>query len=115
MKKLLYSILAIGFCAAMNSCWQEDIPEAGAARHQVTELKGVPGDEEAQLTWTMPENWEPTDYIVSYTTTSEQSFRTGGKKEFLATELTNGSNYVFSVQAVYGKLISNAVTVSVKP
>ena len=60
MKKLLYSILAIGFCAAMNSCWQEDIPEAGAARHQVTELKGVPGDEEAQLTWTMPENWEPT-------------------------------------------------------
>ncbi len=115
MKKLLYSILAIGFCAAMNSCWQEDIPEAGAARHQVTELKGVPGDEEALLTWTMPENWEPTDYIITYTTSSEQSFRTGGKKEFTATELTNGSTYVFNVQAVYGKLISNAVSVSVKP
>ncbi len=115
MKKLLYSILAIGSCIAVSSCWQEDIPEAGAARHQVTELKGVAGDEEAQLTWTMPENWNPTDYIVTYTTDSEQTFTTGGKQEFTATGLTNGTNYVFKVQAKYGNLISNAVSVSVKP
>ena len=51
MKKLLFIILAAaGLSLSATSCWKENLPEAGAARHQVTDLKAVPGDEEAQLT-----------------------------------------------------------------
>ena len=66
MKKLLFSILAVaGLSLSVTSCWKENIPEAGAARHQVTELKAVPGDEEAQLSWTMPEGDGPCKYVTS--------------------------------------------------
>lgn len=115
MKKILYTILAAGLCLTVNSCFPENLPEAGEPRHQVTELKGVPGDEEASLTWSVPEGWNPTDYLVSYTTTSVQKVYTGGAKEFKATDLENGKSYVFSVQAIYGEIFANPVEVTVKP
>lgn len=77
MKKLLFSILAVaGISLSATSCWDENIPEAGAARHQVTDLKAVPGDEEAQLSWSMPEGWNPTEYLITYTDGDKISLRT---------------------------------------
>ena len=115
MKKLLFSILAVaGISLSATSCWDENIPEAGAARHQVTDLKAVPGDEEAQLSWSMPEGWNPTEYLITYTDGDKISLRTS-EKSYLITGLTNGETYTFEVQAVYGDLISGAVSAAAKP
>lgn len=115
MKKLLFIILtAAGLSLSVTSCWKENLPEAGAARHQVTDLKAVPGDEEAQLSWSMPEGWNPTEYLITYTDGDKISLKTS-EKSYLITGLTNGETYTFEVQAVYGDLISGAVSAAAKP
>ena len=115
MKQLLFSILAVaGLSLSVTSCWDENLPEAGAARHQVTDLKAVPGDEEALLSWSMPEGWNPTEYIIKYTEGDEITLRTS-EKSYTVSGLTNGETYTFNVQAVYGDLISGAVSAVVKP
>ena len=115
MKKLLFIILtAAGLSLSVTSCWKENLPEAGAARHQVTDLKAVPGDEEAQLSWSMPEGWNPTEYLITYTDGDKISLRTS-EKGYSVTGLTNGETYTFEVQAVYGDLISGAVSAAAKP
>lgn len=110
---LLISVLASGF----SSCWTEDIPEAGAARHQVTNLTATPGDEEVQLAWSLPEGWNPTDFIVYYTNTDSETvtLRTDGEMNCTIGGLVNGTQYTFYVQAVYGKLVSNYVAVVGRP
>ena len=115
MKKLLFIILtAAGLSLSVTSCWKENLPEAGAARHQVTDLKAVPGDEEAQISWSMPEGWNPTEYLITYTDGDKISLRTS-EKSYSVTGLTNGETYTFEVQAVYGDLISGAVSAAAKP
>lgn len=117
MKKLIHICILSGFAALSASCWTEDIPEAGAARHQVEALTATPGDEEVTLAWEIPDGWDPTDYIVFYTDEESQTvtLRTGGANRYVVDKLTNGISYNFNVQAVYGKLISNAVTVAGRP
>ncbi len=115
MKKLLFIILtAAGLSLSVTSCWKENLPEAGAARHQVTDLKAVPGDEEAQLSWSMLEGWNPTEYIITYTDGDKITLKTS-EKSYLVTGLTNDNTYKFEVQAVYGDLISGAVSAAAKP
>ena len=117
MKKLIHICILSGLAALAASCWTEDIPEAGAARHQVEALTATPGDEEVTLAWEIPDGWNPTDYIVFYTDEESQTvtLRTGGASRYVVDKLTNGISYNFNVQAVYGKLISNAVTVAGRP
>ena len=117
MKKLIQISILSGLAALAASCWTEDIPEAGAARHQVEALTATPGDEEVTLAWEIPDGWNPTDYIVFYTDEESQTvtLRTGGANRYVVDKLTNGISYNFNVQAVYGKLISNAVTVAGRP
>lgn len=117
MKKLIHICILSGLAALAASCWTEDIPEAGAARHQVEALTATPGDEEVTLAWEIPDGWNPTDYIVFYTDEESQTvtLRTGGANRYVVDKLTNGISYNFNVQAVYGKLISNAVTVASRP
>ena len=115
MKKLLFIILAAaGLSLSATSCWKANLPEAGAARHQVTDLKAVPGDEEAQLTWSMPEGWNPTEYIITYSDGDKITLKTS-EKSYLVTGLANDNTYKFEVQAVYGDLISGAVSAAAKP
>ncbi len=117
MKKLIHICILSGLAALAASCWTEDIPEAGAARHQVEALTATPGDEEVTLAWEIPDGWNPTDYIVFYTDEESQTvtLRPGGASRYVVDKLTNGISYNFNVQAVYGKLISNAVTVAGRP
>lgn len=117
MKKLIHICILSSLAALAASCWTEDIPEAGAARHQVEALTATPGDEEVTLAWEIPDGWNPTDYIVFYTDEESQTvtLRTGGASRYVVDKLTNGISYNFNVQAVYGKLISNAVTVAGRP
>ena len=117
MKKIINHLLLLLFVAGLTACWTEEIPEAGAARHQVTDLTATPGDEEAYLAWSMPEGWNPTDFIVYYTNADSETItlRTGGEQSYTVTGLSNDTQYTFYVQAVYGDLVSNYVTVVTKP
>lgn len=117
MKKIINLLLISFIAAGLTACWSEDIPEAGAARHQVTDLTATPGDEEVLLAWSLPEGWNPTDFIVYYTDTDSETvtLRTGGEMNYTVGGLVNGTQYTFYVQAVYGKLVSNYVTVLGKP
>ncbi len=115
MKRLIVNILALAsVLLGAASCATEDLPEAGAPRHQVTSLKAVPGDEEVQLSWDVPEGWNPTEYIVTYTESDKVTLRTA-EKQLLVDGLTNSRNYIFSVQAVYGDVISGAVSAQATP
>ena len=118
MKKIVIDLLLTSFIAAgLTACWSEDIPEAGAARRQVTDLTATPGDEEVQLAWSLPEGWNPTDFIVYYTDTDSETvtLRTDGEMNCTIDGLVNGTQYTFYVQAVYGKLVSNYVAVVGRP
>lgn len=117
MKKIINLLLALVLTANLAACWTEDIPEAGAARHQVTGLTATPGDEEVLLSWSMPKGWNPTDFIVYYTNTDSKTVtrRTGGLMNCTVTGLANGTQYTFYVQAVYGENISNYVGITGKP
>ncbi len=118
MKKIVINLLLTSFIAAgLTACWSEDIPEAGASRRQVTDLTATPGDEEVQLAWSLPEGWNPTDFIVYYTDTNSETvtLRTDGEMNCTVDGLVNGTQYTFYVQAVYGKLVSNYVTVLGRP
>ena len=81
MKKIINLLLISFIAAGLTACWSEDIPEAGAARHQVTDLTATPGDEEVLLSWSLPEGWNPTDFIVYYTDADSETvtLRTGGE------------------------------------
>lgn len=117
MKKIICLLLAAGFAASLCSCWKEEIPASGAPRHQIQNLKAVPGDGSVTLSWTLPEGWEATDFLVFYTDEKLQEVKlyTGGATQYTVGELVNGHTYTFNVQAVYGNLVSHAVTVDVKP
>lgn len=117
MKYTKYFLLIVlaGFLAV--SCWEEDVPEAGESRHQVVDLKAVPGDEEVQLSWSMPDGWNPDDFIVYYTDTESETITmyTGGTMSCTIDNLVNDYQYTFYVQAVYDALISNYATVVATP
>ncbi|MDE7406855.1 MAG: fibronectin type III domain-containing protein, partial [Muribaculaceae bacterium] len=117
MNKIFSYVLLAGMAMGFNACWDEVDYEAGAPRHQVTDLVAVPGDEEVELTWSMPSGWNPTDFIVTYADDNDErvTVRTSGSMTQLIGGLTNGHDYTFNVQAVYGTLISQALTVMTTP
>ena len=117
MKKIINLLLISFIAACLTACWSEDIPEAGAARHQVTDLTATPGDEEVLLSWSLPEGWNPTDFIVYYTDADSETvtLRTGGEMNCTVGGLVNDTQYTFYVQAVYGKLVSNYVAAVGRP
>ncbi len=117
MKKIFDILIIALLTISVSSCWKEDDYSAGAPRHQVTELKSSPGDCEAELRWSMPEGWNPTDFIITYSDENQEevTLRTGGDMTYLVTGLQNGFRYTFKVQAVYGDLISQAVETVATP
>lgn len=117
MNKIFSYIGLAAIALGVTACWDEVDYKAGAPRHQVTELQAVPGDEEVELSWTMPEGWNPSDYIISYTDANQENItiKTGGEKLHLVSGLTNGVKYSFGVQAVYGDVISQMVEVVCTP
>ena len=117
MNKIISYICLALLAVTMTSCWEEVDYKAGSARHQVVELKAIPGDEEAELQWSMPEGWNPTDFLISYTDENNENVKiyTGGEMTYLLPNLSNGIKYTFGVQAVYGDIISQMVEVVCTP
>ena len=117
-KSLLYIFASLGLCAGISSCVPEEIiNDTDVARHQITDLTCAADDEEVTLTWSVPEGWEPTDYLITYNDAAAVAQRvlTEGKQQCTITGLQNDFEYTFNVQAVYGKAISNMVGVKGKP
>lgn len=117
MKKILCILLSAAFAATLGSCWKEEIPRAGAPRPQIVDLKAETGDGSVKLSWSTPEGAEPTDFLIFYTNDMLQMVKcyTDGTMQYTVDKLTNGVQYTFSVQALYGTLISNAVSIDAKP
>jgi outer membrane protein assembly factor BamB len=117
MKKIINFLLTLSIVVSLTACRSENIPEAGAARPQVTDLSATSGDEEVLLAWSLPEGWNPTDFIVYYTDVDSEiiTLHTGGEMRYTVDGLVNGTQYTFNVQAVYGKLVSNSVAAVGRP
>ena len=100
-KSLLYILASLGLCAGVVSCAPEEIiNDTDTARHQVTDLKCAVDDEEATLTWSVPEGWEPTDYLITYNDAAAvaQRILTEGKNRYTITGLQNGFDYTFNAR-----------------
>ena len=66
-RNILYILAAVGMCFGFASCVPEDIKnDTDIARHQIENLKCEVDDEEVTLSWSVPEGWEPTDYLITY-------------------------------------------------
>lgn len=113
MNKKISVILALA-ALALTGCWKENIPSAGSPRHCVENLAAVAGDEEVALSWSMPEGWNPTGYVVTYNVGVDTSVVVN-EMACTVTGLTNGVSYTFSVQARYGDEISGVKKVIAVP
>ena len=122
MKKVLnYILMTVFALTVVSACWKEPVYEKDTARvdrHQVTDLKAVAGDGEVALSWSLPEGLNATEFIVFYTDAEAGKIvlRTGSPEtKYTVTGLKNAVSYIFNVQAVYGEIISGAVSVSATP
>ena len=117
-KSLLYILAALGLCFGVASCSPEElVNDTDFARHLVENLTCAVDDEEATLSWSIPEGWEPTDYLITYNDENSvgQRILTGGATTYTITGLVNDFDYEFKVQAVYGEKYSNVTKVLGKP
>ena len=91
--------------------------DTDVARHQIENLTCVADDEEVTLSWSVPEGWEPTDYLITYNDAQSvgQKIYTEGATTYTITGLVNNFDHIFNVQAVYGKAIAKMVSVKAKP
>ena len=118
MKKILtYISAALGLCLGAASCTPDNPVEQEKPRPQVENLTCTPDDEEVTLSWTAPAEGEPTDYLITYNdaAAAQQQINTEGATTYTIDGLTNDFTYTFSVQAVYGEALSEAVTAEGKP
>ena len=111
-RNILYILAAVGMCFGFASCVPEDIKnDTDIARHQIENLKFEVDDEEVTLSWSVPEGWEPTDYLITYNDAAQvaQKIFTEGATSYTITGLQNDFSYTFYVQAIYGDAFSNRV------
>ncbi|MGN0189932.1 MAG: PQQ-binding-like beta-propeller repeat protein [Candidatus Cryptobacteroides sp.] len=118
MKNIIKYVVVL-LCAAsvLSSCWKDEIVRAGADRRQVSSFTAVAGDEQVTLEWTLPENVAADDFIITYTDENSQTVKvnTGAVYEYLLENLVNDLEYNFSIQAVYGTLVSGKVSAKATP
>ena len=82
-----------------------------------TSVAGTGGNELVNLTWTAPTSGTPTDYVVSYSTSSTGNFTTyddgvSTTTSAVVSSLTNGTTYYFKVAAVVGGVTTGTNRVS---
>lgn len=111
-RNILYILAVVGMCFGAASCVPEElVNDTDVARHQITNLTCAADDEEVTLSWSVPEGWEPTDYLITYSDAAQvaQKIFTDGATSYTITGLQNGYSYTFYVQAIYGNAFSNRV------
>lgn len=110
--------MSAAVCLGMSSCVKEQIVnDTDIKRHQVENLVATPGDEEVVLSWTLPEGWEPTGYLITFSDAASQpvSISAGVEQSYTVSGLVNEFEYTFDVQALYGESLSGKVSAKCKP
>lgn len=117
-RNILYILAVIGMCFGAASCIPEEIiNDTDVARHQIENLTCIADDEEVTLSWSVPEGWEPTDFLITYNDAAQvaQKIFTDGATTYTITGLVNDFSYTFHVQAIYGNAFSNRVNKQATP
>lgn len=116
MKKLYNILIAASFGLLAAAC-TDDPQEPKPVLSPVSNLVAQASDEEVALSWTAPGDAEPVDYQVSYMEgATKKILYTECETSYKVSNLTNGTEYEFSVKSVYGdRLLSEAVTVKATP
>lgn len=116
MKKLYNILIAASFGLLAVAC-TDDPQEPKPVLSPVSNLVAQASDEEVTLSWTAPGDAEPIDYQVSYMEgTTKKILYTGCVTTCGISNLTNGTEYEFSVKSVYeNELLSEAVTAKATP
>lgn len=117
MKKIFNILATMGLGLAALSCQTKDVTAPAIDPVPVSDLSAVASDEEVLLEWTAPQKAEPEDYQLTYMDgTAKRVAYTGGKTSILVGNLSNGTEYVFSIRAVYeDSILSEAAVVSATP
>lgn len=113
----IYASAAILAAMCFSSCWKDEVVRAGADRHQASSFSATAGDECVALEWSLPEGILADDFIIRYTDENSETvtINTGAVYSLTVSELKNDLEYKFSLQAVYGKLISGEVFAKATP
>ena len=113
----IYASAAILAAMCFSSCWKDEVVRAGADRHQASSFSATAGDECVALEWSLPEGILADDFIIRYTDENSETvtINTGAVYSLTVSELKNDLEYNFSLQAVYGKLISGEVFAKATP
>lgn len=84
------------------SCQEEDLPKANFDLDAVTVFTGTAGHEKVDLSWEAPANNSPQEYILKSNPDGLNETLESSVASYEVKGLSNGKNYSFSIQAVYG-------------
>ena len=102
MKKISYMIIA-SLMIVLTACQGLDLPFANWDMDEITALTATPGDMEVTLNWTPDAETTPEGFYISCTPSGKSFLVEGSTLNYTVDSLTNGTAYIFTVQADYGK------------
>ena len=104
MKKInLVYIKLLVLIVLFSACENDDLPKANFDLDSVTVFSGEVAHEKASLIWQVPSgNSSPENYLLNWTPDGEQTILDAATTTYEVSNLTNGTNYSFSIQADYG-------------
>jgi outer membrane protein assembly factor BamB len=120
MNKIFFALIIISGLFFI-ACDDENLPKANLNLKEVASIVAIPGDMEVNIEWTLMENANPTGYFLTWTPTSASvvggdTILEAGLTKFIVSNLVNGENYTFFIQAIYGNEgRSGAISVRSRP
>ena len=103
MKKIIY-IFSLALITIFTSCKDSELPQANWISDEIAGITANPGDMSVTLNWTPSENTNVEGYYITYSPDGEPVLLDANVFTYTINNLTNGTQYIFSVQADYGKI-----------
>ncbi|WP_178989549.1 outer membrane protein assembly factor BamB family protein [Winogradskyella schleiferi] len=104
MKKINSVIIKfLALVVLFSACENDDLPKANFDLDAVTVFSGEVAHEKASLIWQEPTgNQSPENYILEWSPDGERTILEATTTTYEVSNLTNGTNYRFTIQADYG-------------